>query len=380
MTHKASRPKAKVVFSCRHNIPLPLRAVIKWLHADKQISTQELSEVFNVHRTTISRCIKDETNFHQRGRPVVDMAVWKARQAKVQDVLERRNKAGKRLHPSSRAVAAVLKKENPDDPWSKTMVLRVIKKTGGRYYRMPRVPWLTDEQREERMTFAQKYMDNTQPKIHVDEAYVTVNSSVRGGVYWWKDDGEYEASPHDFNRHDNFPVKLFVFGAVGVGFKHLKIIRMDGKKKDDDDGPAVKGLNANMYVRQCLAGPVMNQLLETESVLIQDNAGPHRAKSTQKYLAGKGVQLFEDRLPPKSCDINIPIERMWALLKRRVSGDGCDTVDELVESVQRHWAAIPQATVDKLCAVAAWRERCRDVEVAAGWFTWGKRAKDAVPA
>jgi hypothetical protein len=344
------------------------------------MSAQELSECFNVHRTTVTRCLKDETKYHRRGNVAVGMDVWKARQAKIQSVLERRNAAGKRLHPSSRAVAAVLKKENPTEAWSKSMVLRAVKKTGGRFYKMPRVPWLSEEQRQERLEYAQKYKNDTQPKIHVDEAYVTVNSSVRGGIYWWKDDGDYEAAPEDFNRHDNFPVKLFVFGAVGVGFKYLKVIRLDGRKKDDDAGPALRGLSGDMYVRRCLAGPVVNQLLATESVLIQDNAGAHKCKQTQKYLAGRGVKRFEDRLPPKSCDINIPIERMWALLKRRVSADGCDTIQQLLASVERHWEAIPQSTVDKLCASAAWKERCEDVEAAAGWYTWGKRAKAPAPA
>lgn len=230
------------------------------------MSPQELAECFNVHRTTVVRCIKGETKNHRRGNVAVAPEVWKERQAKIQNVLERRNPAGKRLHPSSRAVAAVLKKENPTESWSKSMVLRAVRKTGGRFYRMPRVPWLSEEQRQERLEYAIKHKNDTQPKIHVDEAYVTVNSSVRGGIYWWKDDGEYEAAPEDFNRYDNFPVKLFVFGAVGVGFKFLKVIRLDGKKKEDDAGKALRGLNADMYVRRCLAGPVMNQLLATNSL------------------------------------------------------------------------------------------------------------------
>ena len=168
----------EIVYSCRHVIPEPIRAVIKWLSVKKNFDTLELAKAFNVHRTSITRCLTGETSFVRRGRVALDMAVWKERQAKVQEVLERRNAAGKRQHPSSRAVAAVLKVENPEDSWSKAMVLRVIKNTGGKFYRMPRVPWLTDEQRQERLNFAKKFKDNTDPKIHVDEAYVSVNSPL----------------------------------------------------------------------------------------------------------------------------------------------------------------------------------------------------------
>jgi transposase len=279
-------------------------------------------------------------------------------------------------------VANVLKKQYPTEPWSKTTVLRVIKKTGGKFFTMPRVPWLNKEQRTERLQFATNYVNITQPMIFVDEAWVTVNASTKKGIYWWPQESEYECSPEDFNRNDQYPTKLFVFGAVGHNFKFLRIIRLVAKDRKNDDGedkPKKKGVGMDAYVTRCLAGPVMRQLKATNSILIQDNAPAHTGARTRKYLAKQGVQMLPSRLPPKSCDLNIPIERTWANLKRLVQEDACDTVEELEASVVRNWERLSQATINKMVTAQAWKERCKDVIEAGGWYTWGKRPKAVIP-
>jgi transposase len=376
--------KLKLVFSCRHLMPPAIRAVVKWLHKDHNFNQNCLAKAFNVSRTTIMRCIKNITKLHghRGGRKPLTAAQIKSRKKKIQKVFERRGSHGKRLHPSARAVANVLKLENPAEPWSKATVVRVIQKSGGRYVKMPRVPWMKDNQRLERFDFAKEFFDDQRPKIFVDEAYITVNSSCRTGIYWWPAEKDYEAAPEDFNRNDQFPTKLFVFGAVGHNFKHLTIIRLDAKKKgeDDDEGKAKARMGAKMYIKRCLAGPVMRQLIATNSVLVQDNASSHTAGRTVDYLAEKGVTVMGERLPPKSCDLNIPIERTWSRLKRLVQADACDTVEDLVVSVKKHWDALSQEAINKMVSNEAWKKRCLDVVEAGGWYTWGKRADKGVPA
>lgn len=379
--------KSPVVVSCRYRLPKEIRDVIKWLATKhkEHFSRNYLAQSFDVNLSTICRCINDKTKFNPGGRPKLPKATWDARRDKIKEAFERRNPAGKRMYPSSRRLAAVLKKEEPEGKWSQTSILRYVRATGGKFFIMPRIPGLSDADRKERLTFANKYRSRVGPFVHVDEAYITVNCSVRTGVYWWKDDGEYEVAPEDFNRGDQYPVKIFVFGAIGIGFKHLKIIRLQGRKRpnrdDDDEKPKPKRMGGQMYVNQCLAGTVINHLKATNSILIQDNAKGHDCTKTKTYLAKNGIRMLQDRLPPRSCDLNLPIERTWALLKRAVQEDACNTIEELEKSVRKHWEeSIAQSTIDLMCRREAWQSRCDDVVVAEGSYTWGKRARVIGPS
>lgn len=382
ITHISTMAKSKVVYSCRHYLHPAVRAVIKWLHDEHKFAQQYLADRFNVARTTVMRCIKGETKWAARGRKRISPAKQQARKKKIQKVLEKRGPTGQRLHPSSRAVANVLKKQYPTEPWSKTTVLRVVKKTGGKFFTMPSVPFLNKTQREERLTFATRFKNITQPMIFVDEAWITVNSSTKKGIYWWPQETEYVASPEDFNRNDQFPTKLFVFGAVGHNFKFLRVVRWEPKNRQNDDGEDKKkrkGMGEDLYVTRCLAGTVMRQLKATNSILIQDNAPAHNGNRTKKYLAKNEVERLPLRLPAKSCDLNIPIERTWANLKRLVQADACDTIEELEASVLKNWDLLSQSTINKMVTAAAWKERCKDVIEAGGWYTWGKRPKAVLP-
>jgi hypothetical protein len=372
--------KSPVVVSCRYRLPKEVRDVIKWLATThkEHFTPKYLAESFDVNRSTISRCIHDKTAFNPGGRPKLSKEVLNGRRDKIKEVLERRSPAGKRMYGSSRRLAALLKKEDPDGKWSQSTVLRCVRATGGKFFIMPRIPGLSVADRRERLSFANKYRARVGPFVHVDEAYISVNCSTRQGVYWWKDDEEYEVAPEDFNRGDQYPVKLFVFGAIGKGFKHLKIIRLHGRKRPtaDDDEVKPKRMGGQMYINQCLAGTVMKHLKESKSILIQDNAKAHDCNKTKAYLERQQVRQLPDRLPPRSCDLNLPIERCWALLKRHVQEDACNTIDELEESVKKHWQhSISQSTIDQMCRPEAWQARCDDVVVAGGSYTWGKRAR-----
>lgn len=186
------------------------------------------------------------------------------------------------------------------------------------------------------------------------------------------------------NRGDQFPVKIFCYGTIGIGFKHLVIIPLEGRKRakkdDDDDDKKPKHMGGHMYETKCLQGSVCRELLETNSFLIQDNAKAHTCSETTKYIETKRFRQLPDRLPPKSCDLNLPIERMWALVKRKVQEDNCWTIEELQASVRKRWDEISQATVDAMCTPEAWKNRCEDVITANGYFSWGKRARRAPPA
>lgn len=128
------------------------------------------------------------------------------------------------------------------------------------------------------------------------------------------------------------------------------------------------GLNAVRYINDLLRPQVLPYAgaVGADFVLMDDNARPHRARITDRFLEDEGI----DRLiwPPKSPDLN-PIEHLWAHLKWRVDRRIRlnTTLDGLARIVRREWAAIGQDRIRRL--TNSMRRRCLKVIDAAGGHT-----------
>jgi transposase len=85
----------------------------------------------------------------------------------------------------------------------------------------------------------------------------------------------------------------------------------------------------------------------SDFLYMQDNAPPHVAKLTLKYLKNQKVRTLE--WPPQSPDLN-SLENLWAIVKRRLYSDHhmfrCR--NDLIEEVARVWHSIPVSICEHL--------------------------------
>lgn len=83
------------------------------------------------------------------------------------------------------------------------------------------------------------------------------------------------------------------------------------------------------------------------SVLQQDNAPPHVARSTKAFFDAESVEVID--WPSRSPDLN-PIENIWAILVRDIYADGMQffSISDLKEAILKAWDKISQKTLARL--------------------------------
>ncbi len=93
-------------------------------------------------------------------------------------------------------------------------------------------------------------------------------------------------------------------------------------------------------LQQCLLPSIPSS---SRFQLIQDNARPHTAPNTMKWLHEFGINVIKD-WPPYSPDINA-IEYVWSWMTNYVKGRLPTTQAELKNAIQLAWENCPQTTI-----------------------------------
>ena len=122
------------------------------------------------------------------------------------------------------------------------------------------------------------------------------------------------------------------FTAAGVG----ELIKVDAS------------INAKEYIRILETGllpSIQKQGISHSIVFQQDNAPSHTAKVTKKWLADNSIDVMF--WPGQSPDLN-PIENIWAIISRALTGRTFSNKEKLWEAVQFEWNSISSSQCSKL--------------------------------
>ncbi|KAJ1305355.1 hypothetical protein OPQ81_000370 [Rhizoctonia solani] len=209
-------------------------------------------------------------------------------------------------------------------------VCRALHRSGLKAVKKVKKPKLTRAHIKARIEFAEAHKDWTvEDWKHVlwsDET--KINRLWSDGVHWaWARPGE--------GLSDRLIVPTANFGGGSLMFWGCMGWNGTGHGTKIDSR-----LNKELYV-EILADEFLDSLeylgMEQERVIFQhDNARPHKAKMTQKWLEENGIECL--KWPANSPDLN-PIENLWAELKRRLGEYETPPsgILELWERVQDVW-------------------------------------------
>ncbi|KAL0172943.1 hypothetical protein M9458_033254, partial [Cirrhinus mrigala] len=150
----------------------------------------------------------------------------------------------------------------------------------------------------------------------------------------WRRPGERNL-PQNVVQHDRIGGStVMVWGGISMGARTELVIIENGsltgqRYRDEILRPVVRPYAGAMW---------------PDFVLMDDNAGPHRARLVTEFLEEEGISRME--WPAQSPDLN-PIEHIWEQLQSRVQAlqVPLGTRVELRTTLLEEWQAIPQQNI-----------------------------------
>ena len=190
-----------------------------------------------------------------------------------------------------------------------------------------RKPLMKEATRAKRLAFAREHKNWTAEDwsrvIFSDETWAQLFEN--GGKRWVRRPPGEALGPKFILPTVKHPEKVMCWGAITPNAKS-KLVFIDGDVDADKYIEVLKEANLKRFVRQ---HPDPNP------VLMEDGAGPHRARKTQEWHRRNGISVLPS-WPGYSPDLN-PIENCWSLMKLQLSKCKPTTVAGIKEVMQKIW-------------------------------------------
>jgi DDE superfamily endonuclease len=361
--------------NCRGNLPEWVDNIATFLIDDMKLTPNFVAYLFGVTRSTMVRRLDGTTAANRRGGITSQRALTLKRARKKRcDIIKKQYKLKSprrvRLFHSVRRLAGACKNDDGGSAgFSKSNINRILKASGVTFKHCIKGPNLTDEHVCQRLLWTEWLLNRipaSKPLVFVDESWIDVQG--RGGNHcgYYSFPGEEDDRRDLVDEKNNYPLKLMIFGAIGVDFRFCYCLPVR-RRTDTEEGWTLTGPR---YVQTCLS-PIVPHLLEKGAILLQDNAKCHICNHTKNYLGRKGVETLLRQWPPHSADLN-PVENLWSIYKRAVREHAPRTLDELKQACRDVWndrTVIPDELLNKL--VRSFHGRCQRVFEAQGHFTSG---------
>ncbi|KAJ3425859.1 transposable element-related [Anaeramoeba flamelloides] len=179
---------------------------------------------------------------------------------------------------------------------------------------------LTNKQKEKRLKFAKKYLNNPidwKKVIFTDEKWFYFSGLKRK---IWRQTGERDDSV--FERFTKFIPKVMFFGGINYSYQSTlikcpKIVNSESYQK-------------NIISRSKIFSGMDNLFGKKQWILMQDGATSHTSISTKEYLKKKCNVL--KKWPPNSPDLN-PIEHLWGIMDKKISDETPKTKNQLIKKM-----------------------------------------------
>ena len=129
-------------------------------------------------------------------------------------------------------------------------------------------------------------------------------------------------------------IKAIFWGAISYEFCS-KLAFIDGYMNSDK---YIGVLNTHLGVNVAVSD-------KDDTIFQKDNVPCHTSKETKKFFEAQDIQIFD--WPPNSPNLN-PIEKFWALLKRRIINKQAHNKYALIQKAEESWNEISQEIISNV--------------------------------